>query len=93
MKMENRRINRKKTLWEKEKLLVTSIFCSSHIVFNQKTSTVDMEKPGLVLERVNQTTYFEMPRIEIVADNNFTCGKNKVKFIDKTKNIGGGGGE
>ena len=42
-------LNGKKTLWEKEKLLVMSNFSFSHSVFRR---LVDMLKPGLVWERV-----------------------------------------
>ena len=40
-----RKFNGKKTLWEKEKLLVTSNFFFSHSVL--KSYTADMENPGL----------------------------------------------
>ena len=58
MKMAESYPNRKKTLWEKEKLLVTSNFFYSHSVF-QKTCTADTSKPGLVWERANMTKKLE----------------------------------
>ena len=51
MKMTESSLNRLKTLWEMEKLLITSNFSFSHSVFNGLFN-VDTLKPGLVWERV-----------------------------------------
>ena len=42
--------NMLKTMWEKEKLLVTSNYSFPYIVF--KTCTANMQKPEMVYERV-----------------------------------------
>ena len=50
MKLEESYLNGLKTLWEKEKLLVTSNFSFSHSVFRRLET---LYQPGLVWERVN----------------------------------------
>ena len=49
-----------KTLWEKEKLLVTSSFSFSHRGFERLVQQTG-KKPGLVWERVNTTELFNQP--------------------------------
>ena len=64
--------NGKKTLWEKEKLLVTSNFSFSHSVFKRLVQQTCKKKEGIVWERVKANNnssyqYFQfVPKTKLV---------------------------
>ena len=70
MKMAESYLNGQKTLWEKEKLLVTSNFSFSHSVFKrlelQTRKNQGLFGKGLILY---QTTHFRLVQIDAFADD------------------------
>ena len=73
MKMAASSLNEKKTLWEKEKLLVTSNFSSSFPLCFQKTC------PGTVWERVKERTH--LPSNGSMSDSDAFLSSSVVKPV------------
>ena len=92
MKMAESHPNGKKTLWEKEKLLVTSIFSFSHNVFkrlvsqgHQKVSLCGNGLNSKLIVTKAQKTSFEKERMLVTSIFSFPTSSSEITFLGLLK--------